>query len=97
MAMAKPTVIGRTGLDLGFVHRSNCLLVHQADPEALAREIRWAFENASELTEIGRKGLALYHQEFSVKKKRDRLNCIVQEMLNGNLTETGYSTTSSMR
>ncbi len=81
LAMAKPTMIGRTEVEMGFVHRRNCLLVPQANSQALAREIRWASENPTPLQTIGQNGYQLYRQQFSIDEKRKRLEHIIDGVL----------------
>lgn len=67
LALGKATVIGAIDDDIGFVDRDNCLLVPQANPNALATALRWAFGQRSALQEIGARGNVLYQKRFSVQ------------------------------
>lgn len=73
LALGKATIIGRIKEDYGFVDRLNCLLIEQADADALAGAIRWAYENRSKLTHIGACGHALYCERLSVRVIAERL------------------------
>jgi glycosyltransferase involved in cell wall biosynthesis len=77
LAMGKPVIVGTTGHDYGFRDKENCLLVSQGDEEALARAIRWCFENRDQLPAIGNNGLQLYRERFST----DRIQKILQGIL----------------
>ena len=77
LAMGRPVIVGITGHDYGFRDQENCLLVSQGDEEALARAIRWCFENQDQLPAIGDKGLHLYRERFST----DCIKKILQEIL----------------
>lgn len=65
MALGRPTVVGRTPEDHGFVDRANCLIVEQRDPDALASAIAWAHTNRGALKEIGEYGRLLYRERLS--------------------------------
>ncbi|MEW6560290.1 MAG: glycosyltransferase [Pseudomonadota bacterium] len=67
LALGKATVVGATDADLGFVERENCLLVEQADPNALAQTLRWAFSHRAVLPQIGERGRQLYRRRLSVE------------------------------
>lgn len=73
LALSKATVIGRIEEDYGFVDRVNCLLVEQADANALADAIRWAYENRAQLFDIGQQGRLLYDARLSIKVIAERL------------------------
>jgi glycosyltransferase involved in cell wall biosynthesis len=73
LALGQTTVIGKTAEDHGFRDRENCLLVDQADPEALGSAIEWAFHNQSNLEAIGLRGRQLYASRFSIDVIADRL------------------------
>jgi len=66
LALGKATVIGEIDEDYGFVDRSNCLLVPQADAGALAASIRWSFENRALLPELGARGRDAYQERLSI-------------------------------
>lgn len=73
LAARRPTVIGRIEHDIGFVDKQNCLLVEQADADALAEAIRWAFEQQDRLPDIGENGRKLYDAELSTHVVAERL------------------------
>jgi glycosyltransferase involved in cell wall biosynthesis len=50
-----------------FVNRVNSLVVPQGDAAAIAREIRWAYDNQALLPGIAQAGRQLYDQYFSNK------------------------------
>jgi glycosyltransferase involved in cell wall biosynthesis len=80
LALGKATVIGRIDEDYGFVDRGNCLLVEQADANALATSIRWAFENRAALTELGARGRDVYHARLSTRVIATRLRSALTQL-----------------
>ncbi|MGD9759608.1 MAG: hypothetical protein AB7U71_19035, partial [Comamonas sp.] len=78
LAQAVPTVVGETVISQGFVHQQNCLLVPQADPQALAISLRWAHENRAQLGHIGRQGQQLYQTQLSLAVLAQRLSDILR-------------------
>jgi len=81
LALGKPTIVGKINEEIGFKDKVNCLLVEQGNPEALADSIRWCFENAHALTEIGKKGQALYQDQLSVAVIAKQLEAIIKQAL----------------
>lgn len=79
LAMAKPTVIGRTGEECGFIDRENCLLVNQGDERELTEAILWAYENQGKLHDIGLKGCELFRKKFSTEIIADMLQGIIEQ------------------
>lgn len=73
LALGKATVIGRIDENHGFVDQDNCLLVAQADADALANKIQWAFENRALLPELGKRGRDVYHARLSTNVIATRL------------------------
>jgi glycosyltransferase involved in cell wall biosynthesis len=73
LAMAKAVVIGRTSQESGFRDRDNCLLVPQADAEALAGAILWAQRHRADLAAIGRRGYQLYRNRYSSEHISEKL------------------------
>lgn len=65
LASAAPVLIGKNQVNEGFSDKVNCLMVPQADAEALAGAIRWAADHPKELERIGRAGRQLYETHFS--------------------------------
>lgn len=80
LALGKATVIGHIDEDYGFVDRGNCLLVAQADADALANSIRWAFENRASLTELGARGRDVYHERLSTHVIATRLQSALNRL-----------------
>jgi glycosyltransferase involved in cell wall biosynthesis len=80
LALGKATVIGAIEEDFGFIDKDNCLLVSQADPDALAAALRWAYLHRSALTRIGARGQALYRQKLSVQAIAQRLCPALREL-----------------
>jgi glycosyltransferase involved in cell wall biosynthesis len=78
LAMAKPTVVGKTKMDSGFVDKKNCLLVPQGDPKALAEAVLWAYHNQEELDIIGMQGHELYRENFSLDSIRGEITQILE-------------------
>jgi hypothetical protein len=78
LAKAVPTAVGETAANPGFVHQKNCLLVPQADPQALAMSLRWAHENRAQLGRIGQQGQQLYQTHLSLAVLKRRLAGILQ-------------------
>jgi glycosyltransferase involved in cell wall biosynthesis len=65
LACAAPVLIGRNQVNEGFIDKENCLVVPQADAQALADAIRWAADHPKQLERIGRAGRQLYETNFS--------------------------------
>jgi glycosyltransferase involved in cell wall biosynthesis len=80
LALGKPTVIGQIDEDTGFVDKQNCLLIPQADPQALADAIRWAFEQRHQLPKIGEQGRSIYAERLSVNVIRQRLGQMLSDL-----------------
>lgn len=83
LSLGRPTVIGRIDEDYGFINQVNCLLTEQADADALALTIRWAFENRSSLPGIGARGRALYFQRLSSRVITERLTRALRHVIKG--------------
>lgn len=77
LATAAPVVIGKNQVNEGFTDKKNCLMVAQADAQALADAISWAAENQKELTSIARAGSELYERHFS----QQVVNEVVADMI----------------
>jgi glycosyltransferase involved in cell wall biosynthesis len=66
LACAAPVVVGAgEATNEYFVDKQNALVVTQADAEALAKAITWAYKHPDELATIARNGRALYEKQFS--------------------------------
>ena len=81
LAQGKPTVVGKTPLDAGFIDRENCLLVNQRDPVALAAVLRWCDANRDRLPDIGDAGATLYRQRLSVEAISEPLAAALQRLV----------------
>lgn len=80
LALGKATVIGAIDEDIGCIDKGNCLLVPQADPDALVAALRWAFAERSALPHIGARGQTLYLQKLSVQTIVQRLCPALREL-----------------
>lgn len=65
LACGAPVLIGKNEVNEGFTDKLNCLMVPQADVEAIAEAIRWAHQHPAELKQIGQAGRELYEKHFS--------------------------------
>jgi glycosyltransferase involved in cell wall biosynthesis len=77
LALGKPVLIGQNEVTGLFEDKQNCLMVPQANAEALAETIRWAYHHPKELQQIGHRGRELYRQYFS----QTTINQLVQQLL----------------
>lgn len=80
LALGKATVIGAIDEDIGWIDKDNCLLVPQADPDALAAALRWAFAERGALPGIGMRGQTLYQQKLSIRTIAQRLCPALREL-----------------
>lgn len=80
MAAGKPTIIGMTDNDYGFIDKKNCLLVDQGSPESLAAAIRWSFQNKAALPHIGNSAEGLYQSQLSIQKIREKLEHLIHNL-----------------
>ncbi len=78
LMQGKATVVGRIDEQVGFIDRTNCLLVEQANPESLANVFEWALANRNALGEIGRQGQVLFRERFSVECLANQLESAVR-------------------
>lgn len=83
MALGRPTVVGGIPEDNGFIDRSNCLMVEQGDPDALAAAIRWAHANRGALDDIGERGRTLYQERLSRDAIRAALVPFLERLATG--------------
>jgi glycosyltransferase involved in cell wall biosynthesis len=65
LALGVPVLIGQTQVGEMFQDKVNCLLVPQADAQAIADSIDWAYHHPDELKVIAQAGRELYQQHFS--------------------------------
>jgi glycosyltransferase involved in cell wall biosynthesis len=80
LALGKATVIGRIGEDIGLQDKVNCLLVPQADADALAEAIQWGFVHREALAGIGANGRTLYQLTLSVITIATRLVPAIEQL-----------------
>lgn len=77
LSLGVPVLIGRNEVNEDFTDKHNCLIVPQADSDALAEAIRWAYSHPEEMRYIAKNGHELYAQEFSQK----RINHLVAKVI----------------
>lgn len=65
LALGMPVLMGRNQVNDGFRDKVNCLMVPQADAQAIADVIQWAYRHPKELQQIGQAGRQLYEKHFS--------------------------------
>jgi glycosyltransferase involved in cell wall biosynthesis len=65
LALGAPVLIGKNQVNGLFKDKANCLVVPQADAQAIVQAITWAVEHPEELRRLGRRGRQLYQQSFS--------------------------------
>jgi glycosyltransferase involved in cell wall biosynthesis len=77
LALGAPVLIGRNQVNADFQDKVNCLVVAQADAQALATTISWAQQHPKELERIGHNGYELYQKHFS----KTVINELVQQLV----------------
>lgn len=82
LALGRATIVGRINEDHGFVDRHNCLMVEQANADALAGTIRWAFDHRDQLSIIGNRGRQLFVERFSAAAIAESLEPALQRLKN---------------
>ena len=88
LALGKATVIGAIDEDIGWIDKENCLLVPQANPDALADALRWAFLHRGALQHMGSRGKVLYEQMLSVHKITKQLCPALHDLLQRSTTQS---------
>ena len=83
LALGGAVIVGAMEDECGFLDRHNCLLVPQADAEALAAALHWAYTHRDELPSIGRRGYALYRERLSQDVITHRLCATLHDLLTG--------------
>lgn len=68
MSVGKPTIIGKNAETSNkmFKNKKNCLIVEQANPEAIAEAVTWCFDNRDKLETIGKAARQTYKKEMSI-------------------------------
>ncbi len=65
LSLGVPVLIGKNEVNEDFVDKRNCLMVPQANADAIAESIRWAYSHPEEMQRIAEQGHELYKQKFS--------------------------------
>jgi glycosyltransferase involved in cell wall biosynthesis len=81
LARGRPTIVGATEVDDGFIDRVNCLRVEQRNAPALAAALRWCHDHRDQLTAIGEHGARLYHERLSIEAIVAPLNLALRRLL----------------
>jgi glycosyltransferase involved in cell wall biosynthesis len=75
------TLVGQNEATSELFHdKDNALVVPQANAQALADEIEWAYKHQPELTAIGANGRKLYEQHFSSQAVQKTFTDILQKL-----------------
>ena len=78
LAAGEPVIVGSSeASDEFFVDKQNALVVPQADPQAIAKAILWAYAHPKELKAIAVSGQKLYDKQFSIEAIAEKLQPIV--------------------
>ncbi|HET7320209.1 MAG TPA: glycosyltransferase [Candidatus Saccharimonadales bacterium] len=80
LALGAPVLVGKNQVNEGFKDKVNCLMVPQADANALADAITWAYEHPGELKSIGQAGRKLYEEHLSQRVVNGIVAKLVQEL-----------------
>jgi glycosyltransferase involved in cell wall biosynthesis len=80
LAAAKPILIGYIDENVGFLDKTNCLLVKQGSSKNIATQIIWAYENKDKLAKIGKRGQNLYKSKFSNQNIANRLSLLISKI-----------------
>lgn len=67
LSLGVPVLIGRNEVNEDFVDQRNCLMVPQANADAIAAAIRWAYSHSEHMQRIADQGHQLYEDKFSQK------------------------------
>jgi glycosyltransferase involved in cell wall biosynthesis len=80
LASQAVALVGQNQTTTMFDDKVNALVVPQADAQALADSIRWAYEHQDKLATIAANGRALYDQQFSSVQIEKQLASILQSL-----------------
>ncbi len=83
LASGSPVLIGKNDVHEGFQDKENCLVVPQADAQALVDAISWAADHPKGLEKIGQAGRQLYEQRFSQRHINEIVSQLVGELQAG--------------
>lgn len=68
LSSAKPVLVGKNQETALFTDKKNALVVPQADAQAIADAVLWAYDNPKKLDSIAREGSKLYTAHLSSKR-----------------------------
>jgi glycosyltransferase involved in cell wall biosynthesis len=80
LALGAPVLIGRNKVNEGFKDRVNCLVVPQADADAIKSAILWAKQHPKELSKIASAGRQLYESHFSQQIINEKIAKLVKDL-----------------
>jgi glycosyltransferase involved in cell wall biosynthesis len=83
LACQAPALVAKNRVGRIFKDRKNCLLVPQADSDAIVEAIEWASAHPKQLTEIAAEGRKLYERHFSQALINGLVQEIVKELQHG--------------
>ena len=78
LASGRVALVGQAKNTGFFTNHVNCLLVPQADAQAIATEIDWAYQNQDQLPAIALAGRALYDERYSNQVIAEDLRQLLQ-------------------
>jgi glycosyltransferase involved in cell wall biosynthesis len=78
LASGSVALIGRNKNTKPFINHVNCLMVPQADAQAITTEIDWAYHHQDQLPAIAVAGRALYDERYSNKVIAEELRQILR-------------------
>ena len=78
MSLGAPVLIGQNEVNEDFKDMQNCLMVPQANADAISQAIRWAYGHPEELRVIAGRGHELYEQKFSQKIINEKVAEVVR-------------------
>lgn len=75
MSAGKPTIVGENAETKNkmFKNKKNCLIVEQANPEAIAEAVIWCLNNGDKLEAIGKASRQTYVKEMSIESTAEIL------------------------
>lgn len=81
LALSVPVLVGQNLESNLFKDKDNALVVPQADAEALAAAIRWAYNNPKKLAVVAEGGRKLYEAHFSQRRVNEGVRTLVDRLL----------------
>lgn len=80
LAVGAPTLVGATEEKVALVDGKSCLMVPQADAQALADKILWAKNHQKQLQKIGAEGRKVYETYYSNKVVADIMRDVIHSL-----------------